>query len=251
MSDPEGATYHLAHQRVRLDQKDYTLSLAKDMTRDLRRQEVATWKKVIRVFNHELGNSLGPISSLARSARALVAKGDTTKVDSILGVIGERASHLSTFLRSYGEVARLPRPRREPVPWEGFLEHLGHAMGFHPIVLAPPQTSHGFFDPAQLQQVFINLCKNAREAGSAPEHISLRFDASTRGTHIDVLDRGAGIPKDALASVLLPFYSTKRSGTGLGLALCREILQAHDGGIELANRPDGGTMITCIIGPAA
>src|SRR5438477_3468586 len=118
MTDSAVETCHVTHQTVRHDRQERTLSVYREMTAVLRRQEVETWKRVIRVFNHELGNSLGPIASLARSGLSLLEREDAgDKLRSILEIIGERANHLSGFLQSYAEFARLPQPRRGPVSW--------------------------------------------------------------------------------------------------------------------------------------
>jgi len=102
----------------------------------------------------------------------------------------------------------------------------------------------GHFDPAQLQQVLINLLKNAQESGSSPDDIEVGIEAAGGGWQIRVLDRGAGMSETVLRNALLPFYSTKPTGTGLGLTLCREVLEAHGGRITLANREGGGLAVT-------
>ena len=104
----------------------------------------------------------------------------------------------------------------------------------------------GYFDPAQIQQVMVNLFKNAVEASSDPPEITVRID-STRGggTFVQVLDRGRGMNEETLRKALLPFYSTKQTGSGLGLPLCREILEAHGGKLSLQLRPHGGLAVTC------
>ena len=95
------------------------------------------------------------------------------------------------------------------------------------------------FDPAQLQQVLINLLKNAHESGSAPDDVRISIDAGTNVWQLNVLDRGSGMSEEVLRNALLPFYSTKPAGTGLGLTLSREVLEAHGGRITLANREGG------------
>jgi len=92
--------------------------------------------------------------------------------------------------------------------------------------------------------VMINLLKNAAESGSAPGDITVAVQRTAPGVRIEVADRGSGLSPDTLRDALLPFYSTKPTGTGLGLTLCREIVEAHGGRLSLANRPDGGARVT-------
>jgi signal transduction histidine kinase len=106
-----------------------------------------------------------------------------------------------------------------------------------------PQES-AYFDPAQLQQVLINLLKNAHESGSPAEEVMVAVEESAATWQLRVLDRGSGMAEADLRNALLPFYSTKPTGTGLGLTLCREVLEAHGGRIALANREGGGLAVT-------
>ncbi len=105
----------------------------------------------------------------------------------------------------------------------------------------------GRFDTAQIEQVLINLIKNAHESGSAQEDVSLAIHVLGRDVRIEVADRGPGMSETVLAQALLPFYSTKRSGTGLGLALAREIAEAHGGRIALTNRDGGGLRVSLLL----
>jgi signal transduction histidine kinase len=100
------------------------------------------------------------------------------------------------------------------------------------------------FDASQLEQVLINLLKNAAESGSPAGEITVAVRPAPEGFLIEVSDRGSGLSEEVLRDALLPFYSTKPSGTGLGLTLCREIVEAHGGRLSLANRPDGGAIVT-------
>jgi signal transduction histidine kinase len=97
----------------------------------------------------------------------------------------------------------------------------------------------GWFDESQLEQVMINLLKNASEAGSTVANTVVAVHSSRGGWTVEVRDRGSGMSPDVLANALLPFYSTKPSGSGLGLTLCREIVEAHGGSLEAGNRTDG------------
>jgi len=102
----------------------------------------------------------------------------------------------------------------------------------------------GRFDAAQLEQALTNLLRNAHESGSPPDDVELRVRRFGGRVSIDVCDRGSGMSETVLSNALLPFYSTKRGGTGLGLALVREIAEAHGGRVSLANREGGGLSVT-------
>ncbi|MGQ3054890.1 MAG: sensor histidine kinase [Roseateles sp.] len=249
---PDGAeeTFHHSTRSFRLQGQPHRLRLLRRMTRELSRAEVATWKRVIRVLSHELNNSLAPISSLAHSGAELARRGNTERLPQVLASIGERAAHLHGFLSGYAAFAKLPAPRREAVDWTGFLNRLGTLGEFNRD--GEPPGEPGWFDPAQIEQALLNLIKNAHESGSDPDEIALRLTLAGGELRIEVLDRGPGMSEAVLAQALLPFYSTKRSepgskagqgGTGLGLALAREIAEAHDGRIALGNREGGGLRV--------
>jgi nitrogen fixation/metabolism regulation signal transduction histidine kinase len=239
-ADVDGAeeTFHLSQRAFVLQGKPYRLFLLKRLTRELSRQEVATWKKLIRVLSHELNNSLGPLASLAHSGAEIARRGDVASLPPVFAAIAERARHLHHFVSGYAAFAKLPVPRQESVAWAAFLAELARQSPFR-IAAALPE-AEGWFDRAQIEQALINLLKNAHEAGGAPEAVEIEVSAGAETHRIEVRDRGAGMNPTVLAQALLPFYSTKRSGTGLGLALAREIAEAHGGRIQLANRDGGG-----------
>ena len=244
-------TYHLSQRVFQLNRRSHRLILLRRMTGDLGRQEAAIWKRVIRVISHELNNSLAPISSLLHSARIVAREPrHADRADEIYSTMEERLEHLSRFIEGYARFARLPAPQYEAVDWEEFL---GRFSEFPQVAVAGSLPARpGYFDPAQLQQVLVNLFKNAVEASEDPQEITLRVD-STRGggTYIQVLDRGRGMDEENLRKALLPFYSTKQTGSGLGLPLCREILEAHGGKLSLQLRPQGGIVVTCWLPPGS
>lgn len=125
--------------------------------------------------------------------------------------------------------------------WRPFVEALGETVEFRLDGELPDDPVAA--DPGQLEQVLINLLKNAHESGSPPAEIGLVVRRHPGGFEIAVLDRGGGMSEAVLRNALLPFYSTKKTGTGLGLPLCREIVEAHGGRMTLANRDGGGVAV--------
>lgn len=244
-SDAE-SVYHLSRRHFRLNGRRHELVLLREMTTELRRQEVQTWKKVIRVISHELNNSLAPIASLAHSGAELLRRGQLERLPDALSTIEERARHLEGFIRGYARFAKLPAPRRDPVRFAPFLDRLRTQIPFAlEGTLDPDATAR--FDAGQVEQALLNLLRNAHESGVAEAQVTMALRRTSEGWRLDVLDRGAGMSDAVLANALLPFYSTKRNGTGLGLALAREIAEAHGGRIALSNRIDGGLCVSLVL----
>ncbi|MEO0423828.1 MAG: ATP-binding protein [Pseudomonadota bacterium] len=241
--DGQHEVYHVSRRAFTLNARQHQLYQIKQLTAEISRQEVSTWKRVIRVISHELNNSLAPMRSLANSGRRLVEthEGAPAGLDLVFDTIVERAEHLSGFIQSYARFAKLPSPRPEAIDGEEFLRRLGGVVSFR-ATGAPPQRPLTA-DPAQLEQVMINLLKNAHESGSATEQVELEIVEDPRRVRLLVRDRGQGMSEETLGSALLPFYSTKRTGTGLGLPLCREIVEAHGGRLRIHNRIEGGVEV--------
>ena len=240
--------FHLSRRMFRLNGRPHELVLLRQLTAELRRQEVQTWKKVIRVISHELNNSLAPIASLAHSGAELLRRGQLERLPAALGTIEERARHLEGFIRDYARFAKLPAPRREPVDWARFVEQLRSQVDFRyegRRLVAGADIAR--FDAAQLEQALLNLLRNAHESGSEAGDVALSLRRGANAWRLDVLDRGSGMGDAVLANALLPFYSTKRHGTGLGLALAREIAEAHGGRIALLNRDGGGLCVSLVL----
>lgn len=241
----EDETYRLVFRSFRLNTQRHRLAVVEVLTPDVRRQELSAWKKVIRVVSHEVNNSLAPVSSLVHSARvAAKAPRHAERLEDILATIDERVRHLSRFLEGYAALARLPVPRPEEIAWAPFLESVSRAVPFH--VEGTPDPPAAFFDPAQMQQVLLNLLKNAAEAKSPAEEIAVAVEpAPSGGCLLRISDRGDGMDADAMRRAALPLSSADRSGRGLGLPLCAEILAAHGGTLVVGQRPGGGTVVTC------
>ncbi|ACA88324.1 sensor histidine kinase [Shewanella woodyi] len=253
----EDETWHLSRGQFLLNGQYHHLVLLRQMTHELNRQEVAVWKKVIRIISHELNNSVAPIASMVNSGRMLTKDLNDPKLKMIFDTIEDRTSHLSQFIFNYARFAKLPLPKKERVDWRKLVDQLGQHYQF--TLLGELPSDSGEFDLIQMEQVLLNLLKNAHESGSKIAGVSLSIEASSplnannraldsegrvmSGTVIEVKDEGSGMPAEVLKQALLPFYSTKQSGTGLGLPLCREIIEAHDGRISLHNRDDMGLCV--------
>jgi nitrogen fixation/metabolism regulation signal transduction histidine kinase len=237
-------SYHLSRRTFYLNGRAHLLWIANRLTPELRRQEVEVWKRAIRVLNHELNNSLAPIRSLFHSARAIRDRPEHWhRMDEINAAVEERLDYLQRFLDGYATFARLPKPRPEPARWHDVLDAVQQIVPFR--IASPPPSHASNVDRAQIEQLVINLVKNAAEAGSAAEDIVVNVERRAGGSLLSVSDRGEGMNDETITRALLPFWSTKPGGSGLGLPLCNEIVDAHGGHLRIARRDGGGTVVSC------
>ena len=199
---------------------------------------------MIRIISHELNNSVAPIASMVNSGRFLTQHLDNTKLQLIFDTIENRTSHLSQFISHYAQFAKLPLPQKQLIDWSKMTQQLAQQYPFQVLSSLPQMPIK--LDAVQLEQVLINLLKNAHESGADADSVALIFEDITHpvaGLLIKVNDQGSGMSSEVLSQALLPFYSTKQSGTGIGLPLCREIIEAHGGRISLQSRPEGGLSV--------
>jgi nitrogen fixation/metabolism regulation signal transduction histidine kinase len=217
-----------------------------DLSRALREEERQAWQRLLRVLSHELNNSLAPIRSIAGSLGSILTRQplpETWLDDAKQGleVIDLRAAALTRFLQAYSQLARLPQPTLRPMDVG---ETVRRAAGLETRIAVavdagPDATIHA--DRDQIEQLLINLVRNgvdaALETGGA---VRLSWSVSADAVEIQVLDEGAGI--SGTANLFIPFFTTKAGGSGIGLTLARQIAEAHDGALTLANRDEGGTI---------
>jgi two-component system, NtrC family, nitrogen regulation sensor histidine kinase NtrY len=235
-------TFQLTQRLFRIHTRQHRLLLVERLTPELRRQEVAVWKQAIRVINHEINNTVAPISSLFHSARrAQEMPEHRHRLDEIYALIDERLAFLRNFLEAYAEFARLPAPRKQPTAWTDIFEAV---RMLYPFRVEGPMTLECDVDRMQMQQALINLVKNAHESGSAPEEVVVSLQRSTTDWVLRVFDRGRGMSDEVMRRALVPFYSTRAGGSGVGLALTNEIVEAHGGRLRLQSRDGGGTEVT-------
>ena len=238
------ARWLLRKASFRQEGAPHTLLVLADVSVPLQEEEQIAWKRLIRVLGHELSNSLAPIKSIAGSLLERVdnLSGDETTLRDYrrgLGVVESRAEALHRFVQSYRQLAQLPPPKLRPVSAVPLLERVAHLEQRLPVQISPGPPALLNADPDQLEQMFINLLANAVDASlardSQPVRISWRLADSA--LHVTIDDRGLGIAN--AENLFVPFYTTKPTGSGVGLALAQQIARAHGGEIHLVNREDG------------
>jgi nitrogen fixation/metabolism regulation signal transduction histidine kinase len=222
----------------------HQLLVLTDLTRPLREQELQAWQRLVRVIGHELNNSLTPIKSIAQSLEQIVKAEplpDDWTEDMLrgLGVIGSRSESLSRFMSSYAQLAKLPPPKLRDVELNSMLERVTRLETRMPVFFerCPPLTIQG--DPDQLEQVLINLIRNAVDAShETGGRVFVRHEKNGSAIQITVRDEGPGLSNTG--NLFVPFFTTKRNGSGIGLVLSRQIAEAHGGSVTLRNAAGGG-----------
>ena len=221
----------------------HQLLVVSDLTRALREEELKAWQRLVRVVGHELNNSLAPIKSIAGSLESLVAReplpGDwRDDARRGLSIIATRSEGLSRFLGSYALLAKLPPPRTAPLEvGEWIRQSATLDQRLTALVRPGPQmTIQG--DRDQLEQVMINLLRNAVDAAlETGGTVAVSWKRLGTQLEVSVEDEGPGLSNTA--SLFVPFFATNPGGSGIGLVLSRQIIEAHGGSLDLRNREDG------------
>ncbi|MDX1677974.1 sensor histidine kinase [Arsukibacterium sp.] len=227
------SVWHLSVSKFQLNQQQHWLYLLKPLTREIQREELNAWKKLLRVIGHELNNTLAPLSSLAFSGKQIAEQRQQPELTRLFDTVSDRCLHLNQFVQAYINFAKLPPPKITEINWPRLINQLQDQFEFELLGDLPKRP--WLADPQQLAQLLVNLLKNADESGSAPEHISLRCIERTDELQLQITDGGGGIAAELMNQVLVPFYSSKPQGSGIGLTLCRDIAEAHGGNISLRN----------------
>jgi len=232
----------------------HTLVVLSDVSRALREEERRAWQRLIRVMGHELNNSLAPIKSIAGSLNARLSETNLDEdqrqdFERGLAIIEARAASLNRFLQAYRQLAQLPSPSLQRCSIAPLVKRVAALESRVRVnVKAGPDVTL-IADPDQLEQMFINLLRNAAEAvledgasnGSKPHPLGqsngdviFAWKVNENEVLLTIEDTGPGLMNPSNAFV--PFYTTKPQGSGIGLVLCRQIAEGHGGSVELANR---------------
>ena len=223
----------------------HRLLVISDVSQTLREEERQAWKRLIRVLGHELNNSLAPIHSMAATLARLITREpppEDWKEDMQRGleVIGNRSEALIRFMAAYARLARLPPPRRAPFELSSLIRRTAALETRLPVYVekGPEVTIEG--DADQIEQLLINLIRNAVDAAlltGGGVGVGWRMDSA----HVEVRVEDEGTGLSNTDNLFVPFYTTKPGGTGIGLALSRQIAEAHGGTLTLENRtPEPG-----------
>lgn len=224
----------------------HQLVVLTDLSQTLREEERGAWKRLLRVLGHELKNSLAPMKSIATSLPCLLDRNPRADdweddVRQGLRVIGSRAESLNQFLDDFSKVARLPVPNRASTPMNELLARVLALDWKAEIKQTLPPNWTLPVDAVQLEQVLINLTKNATEAALArglDPLVEIVGEQTEDTATITITDNGEGLANED--NLFVPFFTTKKGGTGIGLFLSRQIAEAHGGYLTLRNRPAGG-----------
>lgn len=224
-----------------------------------RREEIEGWRRLVRVLSHEINNTLGPVRSVAVTVRDQIAK----RVDAAdaaedlrlaFQLIVDRTDALTSFIAGYAELAKLPDPVRVDADVNAVVD--GGARLFREQaeknnvgfgVRLDPDAGTARIDKGQIERVIINIVKNAIEAAPSGGEVLVATARHGGSVEITVDDNGPGIALEARRHLFVPYFTTKPGGSGIGLALVRQIVLGHGGTVTAEDRPGGGTRVRVLL----
>lgn len=240
--------WRISRTSIREKGQPHELVVISDLSRELREEERIAWQRLVRVFGHELNNSLAPIKSIAGSLCNLLKQVPPPDdlhedLDRGLGVVASRAESLDRFLGNFARLTKLPKPQRKTIEIEPLVQRVVQLETRLKVRIKPSNNQSLKVDPDQLEQVLINLLRNAVDAAQETENpqVAISWRRLPDSLELTITDNGPGLANTA--NLFVPFFTTKPKGTGIGLALSRQIVEQHNGHLDLRNR-DGA--IGCV-----
>ena len=240
----------LSQNRMLVQGRECRIISLKNLHGTLNRTEMEAWQKLIRVLTHEIMNSITPIISLSdtlceRSSEGPLSESAQQTLQQGLGIIHRRCKGLMEFVQNYRKLTRIAPPVKVPIGINAFLKDLQRLVGGTDIRFTDdtPAGCVWHADRAQMEQVFLNLLKNAREAcRNCPEpEIIVHANKQKERIIFTIKDNGEGILPEVRERIFVPFFTTKPNGSGIGLSLCRQIITLHDGSILVHSEPGSGS----------
>ena len=238
----QSGRWGMRRSEFRQDGLPHQLLVIADLSRALREEERQAWQRLVRVLGHELNNSLAPVQSIADSLAKMLKRQPKPAdweqdVETGVRVIADRAEALSRFMRDYSRLARLPKPQPRPVEIDTVVRRVASLEKRLPVAVQAGAPATLEVDPDQFEQLLINLVKNAVDASlETSGGVSIGWERNGHNVDVFIRDEGHGITN--ASNLFVPFFTTKQGGTGIGLALSRQIVEAHGGHITLENRQD-------------
>jgi len=225
--------FEVRRSTFRLGGLPHQLLVLADLRRALREEERQAWQRLVRVLGHEINNSLAPIHSVSRSLRGASPE----DLAAGLSVIERRAESLMRFMAAYARLARLPPPQLAPVDVAAWVRRIAALENRLPVSVREGPQAVVRADADQLDQLLINLLRNAADAAlETGGAVEVTWSLAPHKLELLITDEGPGVA--STANLFVPFFTTKPEGSGIGLALSRQIAEAHEGSLSLENRSD-------------
>ena len=235
--------WEIRRSAFREEGRPHRLLVFSDLTRTLREEELQAWQRIVRVIGHEINNSLTPIKSISGSLQSQMTRPDRPAdweqdLERGLAIIGSRAEALGRFMIAYTRLARLPKPKLQPVEVGALVGRVAGLETRIAVQLNPAKPLTVFADADQLEQVVINLIRNAVDASiETGGGVTVTWDSCPTHADLRIEDEGPGLSNTS--NLFVPFFTTKPGGSGIGLVLSRQIVEAHGGSLRLENRISG------------